>query len=65
VKLCRDVTDVDLQQLRAVHFDDVSALELLFRRAKETGEVSSELKAILMKEVGFSCATKKNSKKAN
>ncbi len=62
MNLNREITENQLQDLRAAHFDDLSALELLYRKAKESGVVSSDLKAILMKEIGFDAPTKKGVK---
>lgn len=53
IKMNQDLNDTHLQELRAAHFDDVSALEQLYRKAKDSGKISPDLKAILMREMGI------------
>lgn len=51
-----------LQEVRAEHFDELAALEALWRKAKERGRVSNEVKQLLLKEVGFEASAKKPAK---
>lgn len=62
IRLCKGLNDEMLQDIRSEHFDEVTALESLYRRAKETGKVSVELKALLLKQVGFDGSAKKSVK---
>lgn len=51
-----------LVEVRAEHFDELAALEMLWRKAKERGRVSHEVKQLLLKEVGFEASSKKSAK---
>ena len=46
-KFGKSIAEADLQEVRAVHFDRIAYFEALLKRAKETGEVPSELAALL------------------
>ena len=58
-RLIRNMDEAMLQEIRAEYFDEIAALEVLWRKAKERGRVSSEVKQLLLKEVGFESSTKK------
>ncbi len=62
IRMSTDFDDTALQDIRAEHFDEVAALESLYRRAKETGKVSSEMKLLLLKQIGFDGTSKKSAK---
>ncbi|MBX3020175.1 MAG: hypothetical protein KF799_00735 [Bdellovibrionales bacterium] len=62
IKMSQDINESSLQELRSAHFDDISALESLFRKAKDSGEISPELREILMKEIGFAAPSKRAGK---
>jgi len=59
IRLNKDLDDAMLQDVRADYFDEVAALESLYRKAKETGKVSAELKQLLLKQGGFDASGKK------
>ena len=59
IRANKDLDESILQDVRADHFDEVAALEALYRKAKETGKVSNELKQILLKQGGFDSVGKK------
>jgi len=58
-RLVRNMDEAMLQDIRAEYFDEIAALEVLWRKAKERGRVSSEVKQLLLKEIGFEGSTKK------
>lgn len=62
MRLNRNMDEPTLQEVRAEHFDEIAALEILWRKAKERGRVSSEVKQLLLKEIGFDGASKKSAK---
>ncbi len=52
----------EIKDIRADHFDEVAMLESVLRRAKKTGKVPSELKALLQKHIGLEEPAKKRKK---
>jgi len=54
--------DAEIREIRAEHFDEISVLEAVLRRAKESGKVPSEIKELLQKQMGFDENFKKGSK---
>jgi hypothetical protein len=59
-----ELTDADIKEIRAEHFDEIAVLEALLRQAKESGKVPSEFKALLQKQMENYEQPKKKSKKA-
>lgn len=44
-------SDADIQQIRAVFFNEIALLEAILKKAKQSGSVPTELKAALMGQV--------------
>lgn len=63
VRQSETLSEQDIKELRALHFNEVTMLEALLKRAKETGELSAELRAVLQKQIGLPAVPKKPSKK--
>jgi hypothetical protein len=59
-----DLDESMIKDIRADHFDEVAVLELILRRAKETGKVPSEFKYLLQKQMGLDATSKKKAKPA-
>ncbi|MDO9183579.1 MAG: hypothetical protein Q7U04_14290 [Bacteriovorax sp.] len=59
-----DLDESIIKDIRADHFDEVAVLELILRKARETGKVPSEFKHLLQKQVGLEILTKKKAKQA-
>lgn len=59
-----DLDDSMIKEIRADHFDEVAVLELILRKAKETGKVPSEFKYLLQKQFGLDMSPKKKTKPA-
>ena len=59
-----DLDESMIKDIRADHFDEVAVLELILRRAKETGKVPSEFKYLLQKQIGLDVSAKKKPKQA-
>lgn len=53
VKFAERVSDADIREVRAEHFDEVALLESIYRRAKESGRVPAELRALLQSQIGL------------
>lgn len=62
IQLNKDLSENHLQDIRAIHFDELAALESMYKKAKESGVVSAELRSILLKQTGFDAPTKKPAK---
>lgn len=62
-RFAKGCTDQDIRDIRAEHFDEVSVLESLLRKAKETGSVPSELREILQKELRLDEPGRKKARK--
>ena len=59
-----NVTDTEIREIRADHFDEIAVLEAILRKAKESGKVPSEFKALLQKQLEITEQPKKKIKKA-
>lgn len=59
-----DLDESIIKDIRADHFDEVAVLELILRKARETGKVPSEFKYLLQKQMGLEVSTKKKAKPA-
>lgn len=54
--------DSEIKDIRAENFDEVAVLEAILRRAKKSGKVPMEIKALLQKQLGFEEPPKKRKK---
>jgi hypothetical protein len=59
-----DLDESMIKDIRADHFDEVAVLELVLRKARETGKVPTEFKHLLQKQVGLEISAKKKAKQA-
>ena len=59
-----DLDDSMIKEIRADHFDELAVLELILRKARETGKVPSEFKYLLQKQFGLDVSVKKKAKMA-
>jgi hypothetical protein len=59
-----NLTDTEIREIRAEHFDEVAVLEAILRKAKESGKVPTEFKALLQKQIENIDQPKKKVKKA-
>lgn len=59
-----NLTDTEVREIRSEHFDEVAVLEAILRKAKESGKVPSEFKALLQKQLEITEQPKKKIKKA-
>lgn len=64
MKFSENLTDGEIKEVRAEYFDEVAVLESILRRAKESGKVPSEFKALLQKQLENTEQPKKKTKKA-
>lgn len=63
VRCAQSLTEQDIREIRAAHFDEVAMLEALLKQAKDTGEVAPELRSLLQKQMGLPAVPKKPTKK--
>lgn len=54
-----ELDEQKIKEIRVEYFDDVAMLESVFKQAKESGKVSSELKAYLQKQLGLEETTRR------
>lgn len=47
-----ELNEAHIKEIRAEHFDEVAMLESILRQAKETGNMPSDFKALLQKQLG-------------
>lgn len=59
-----NLSDTEIREIRADHFDEIAVLEAILRKAKESGKVPSEFKALLQKQLEITEQPKKKIKKA-
>ena len=53
-----------IKDIRAEHFDEVAMLESILKKAKESGKVPTDFKALLQKQLGLDEPTKRKNKVA-
>ena len=58
VRFAETLGDAEIREIRAEHFDDVAFLESVLRKAKKTGKVPQELRALLQKQLGLDDTTR-------
>jgi hypothetical protein len=64
IKFNENINEDKINKIRGEHFDEVAVLESILRQAKGSGQVPSEFKSLLQKQVVMSDGQKKrNSKK--
>ncbi len=56
-------SDVEIQQIRAAFFNEIALLEAILKRAKQSGNIPSELKSALMGQVSAPLAGSKKIKR--
>lgn len=59
-----NVTDAEIREIRAEHFDEIAVLEAILRKAKESGKVPTDFKALLLKQLENNDQPKKKLKRA-
>ena len=57
-------SDLEIQQLRATFFNEIALLEVILKRAKQSGSVPAELKAALLGQMGSQSPTIKKTKRS-
>jgi len=58
------LSEANIMQIRSEHFDEITLLESILRRAKENGKVPLEFKDLLQKQFGTPENAKNKSKRA-
>lgn len=58
------LSEVEIKEIRAEHFDELAMLESIFRKAKESGKVPTDFKTLLQKQFGLEEPTKRKAKSA-
>ncbi len=56
------LSEADIREIRSEHFDEVSLLESILRKAKETGKVPQEFRGLLQQHLGLDAPAKKASR---
>lgn len=64
VRYSEIVSQDDIKEIRTAHTDEFAALDMVLRRAKETGKLPPELSAYLQKQMGQDEIPKKKFKKS-
>ena len=64
LRFADSLTDDEINEIRADHLDEFSALDAVLRKAKESGKLPPELRAFVQKQLGFDGTAKKKSKKS-
>lgn len=63
LKFAENLDEPEIKAIRAEHLDEFSAIDAVLRRAKEAGQLPSELRAFIQKQMGFDEAPKRKNKK--
>ena len=64
IHLKESISEEQINQIRMEHFDEVTLLEAILRKAKEKGKIPEEFKDLLQKQFGSQNNDKKKVKKA-
>jgi hypothetical protein len=64
IHLKETISDDQINQIRMEHFDEVTLLEVILRKAKEKGKIPEEFKDLLQKQFGSQNNDRKKLKKA-
>lgn len=62
VQFAERVSDGDIREIRAEHFDELALLESIYKRARESGRVPAEFRALLQSQIGLEPSSKKPSR---
>lgn len=62
VKFAERVSENDVREIRAEHFNELALLESIYRRSRESGRVPPELRALLQSQIGLEPAPKRPGK---
>jgi|GEM_PF-1461229 len=63
IRFSEIISHENIKEIRAAHTDEFAALDMVLRRAKETGKLPPELSAYLHKQMGQDEIPKKKTKK--
>ena len=55
----KNLTDSLIQEVRLDHFDEMALLESMFKKAKKSGKVPTELRGLLLRQTGFDAPNNK------
>ena len=58
-RAAENLSDADVQAIRAEYFDEISVLEAVLRKVKESGQVPKELREFLQQQAGFDSGPKR------
>ena len=64
VRFNKNLSDTEIKEIRAEYVDEVAVLEAILRKAKESGKVPTEFKALLLKQIENIDQLAKKGKKA-
>lgn len=56
-------SDMDIQQIRAAFFNEIALLEAILKRAKQSGNLPTELKTALMGQINIQPSSNRKSRK--
>ncbi len=58
----KNLNDSLIQEVRLDHFDEMALLESMFKKAKKSGKVPSELRGLLLRQTGYVAPNNKKSR---
>ncbi len=53
IKFAERISDGDIREIRSEHFNELALLESIYKRAKDSGRVPAELRALLQSQIGL------------
>lgn len=60
--ISKNLTDALIQEFRMAHFDEMTLLESMFKKAKKSGKIPSELKGLLLRQSGLDASNNKKTR---
>jgi hypothetical protein len=60
--ISKNLTDALIQEFRMDHFDEMTLLESMFKKAKKSGKIPSELKGLLLRQSGLDASNNKKTR---
>ncbi len=60
--ISKNLTESLIQEFRMDHFDEMTLLESMFKKAKKSGKIPSELKGLLLRQSGLDASNNKKTR---
>lgn len=63
IQYAEGLADADIQQIRSAFFNEIALLEVILKRAKQSGKLSADLKSVLLEHINVPAVSIKKPKR--